>query len=95
MTTDTAVNVTVQVVLNSSQFISLGNHILGLYPRFMIAPLDQIPYVNRPDISFGGGASVEMPFKYIATSSGEPILPKGMKELLRADLDKDLTDELF
>jgi Predicted SAM-dependent RNA methyltransferase len=38
---------------------------------------------------------VEMPFKYIATISGEPILPMGMKELLRADLDNSLMDELF
>ncbi|KAJ7578980.1 SAM-dependent RNA methyltransferase [Mycena floridula] len=52
-------------------------------------PLDKIPYVDYPTITFGPKESVEMPFRYIADSDGtEPRLPVGMRELLREDLNK-------
>ncbi|KAG6829719.1 hypothetical protein H0H87_010425 [Tephrocybe sp. NHM501043] len=52
-------------------------------------PLDKIPYVEFPTIQFNAKESVEMPFRYIATSEGkEPLLPPGMKQLLHDDLNK-------
>ncbi|KDE09257.1 hypothetical protein MVLG_00577 [Microbotryum lychnidis-dioicae p1A1 Lamole] len=51
-------------------------------------PLDKIPFVNHPTIRFDEIESVEMPFRYVADAQGEPILPKGMRELLREDMDK-------
>jgi len=51
-------------------------------------PLDAIPYVDFPTIRFNAQESVEMPFRYIKNSGGVPILPPGMRELLRDDLDK-------
>ncbi|KAJ7625777.1 SAM-dependent RNA methyltransferase [Roridomyces roridus] len=51
-------------------------------------PLDEIPYVNLPTITFNAKESVEMPFRYIAKSNGEPQLPPGMRELLHEDLNK-------
>ena len=48
-------------------------------------PLDEIPYVDRPDIEIpatadttngaGPSESVSMPFKYVEGGDGEPILP--------------------
>ena len=29
-----------------------------------------------------------MPFKYMSDEKGEPIMPKGMRELLREDMNK-------
>ncbi|KAF9225006.1 DUF431-domain-containing protein [Gyrodon lividus] len=52
-------------------------------------PLDDIPYVDFPTITFNPKESVEMPFRYIADyPSGEPLLPPGMRELLHEDLNK-------
>ncbi|KAF5310312.1 hypothetical protein D9611_012033 [Ephemerocybe angulata] len=50
-------------------------------------PLNKIPYVNQPTITFNAKESVEMPFRYIADGS-EPRLPPGMRELLHEDLNK-------
>ncbi|KAI0752678.1 DUF431-domain-containing protein [Daedaleopsis nitida] len=50
-------------------------------------PLSQIPFVDFPTIVFNPRESVEMPFRYI-TKDKEPILPPGMREHLKDDLDK-------
>ncbi|KIY53864.1 DUF431-domain-containing protein [Fistulina hepatica ATCC 64428] len=53
------------------------------------APLDKIPYVEGPTIRFNAKESVEMPFKYMTVEGAdEPLLPPGMRELLREDLNK-------
>lgn len=47
-------------------------------------PLDKIPFVDDPTIRFDDNESVEMPFRYVKDQqTGEPILPDGMRELLR------------
>ncbi|KAI5481910.1 hypothetical protein MNV49_000187 [Pseudohyphozyma bogoriensis] len=51
-------------------------------------PLDKINFVDHPTIKFDENESVEMPFRYVVGKDGEPILPKGMRELLRDDMDK-------
>ncbi|KAF8573811.1 DUF431-domain-containing protein [Ramaria rubella] len=51
-------------------------------------PLEKIPYVDFPTITFNARESVEMPFRYVANSKGEPVLPSGMRELLHKDLNK-------
>ncbi|KAG8995895.1 hypothetical protein FRB94_008717 [Tulasnella sp. JGI-2019a] len=51
-------------------------------------PLDKIPYIDYPTIRFNAQESVEMPFRYIKTADGQPLLPDGMRDLLKADLDK-------
>ncbi|OZJ04978.1 hypothetical protein BZG36_01749 [Bifiguratus adelaidae] len=61
-------------------------------------PLDQIPYIDHPEIKFSKKESVIMPFRYIAvdkqvihTPTGErrtvqkPLMPPGMFELLKKD----------
>ncbi|KAH7883089.1 hypothetical protein F5I97DRAFT_1930673 [Phlebopus sp. FC_14] len=50
-------------------------------------PLEGIPYVDFPTITFNAKESVEMPFRYIADND-KPLLPSGMRELLHKDLNK-------
>ncbi|EPQ50758.1 DUF431-domain-containing protein [Gloeophyllum trabeum ATCC 11539] len=50
-------------------------------------PLSEIPYVDFPTIRFSAKESVEMPFRYIS-QDGSPLLPPGMKDLLKRDLDR-------
>ncbi|KAF2720775.1 DUF431-domain-containing protein [Polychaeton citri CBS 116435] len=57
-------------------------------------PLDQIPYVNQPDIEVTAGETVSMPFKYVKAADGRPIMPEGMHELLAQDADKGILDLL-
>ncbi|CAE6419716.1 unnamed protein product [Rhizoctonia solani] len=63
---------------------------LGVTKRVVVdkVPLQDIPYVDHPTIRFNAKESVEMPFRYITDSKGEPILPEGMKALLKEDLNK-------
>ncbi|KAK3074728.1 hypothetical protein LTR53_002603 [Teratosphaeriaceae sp. CCFEE 6253] len=66
--------------------------------------LDEIPFVDRPDIELpetanGDGAghpneSVSMPFKYVKGSDGKPVMPEGMLKLLVDDMDKGIDDLL-
>nr|ODN86059.1 hypothetical protein L203_04560 [Cryptococcus depauperatus CBS 7841] len=54
--------------------------------------LDDIPFVDFPTIHFNKVESIEMPFRYVKDDEGEPILPPGMKEHLKTDLDKTIED---
>ncbi|TNY24680.1 DUF431-domain-containing protein [Rhodotorula diobovata] len=55
--------------------------------------LSTIPFVDHPTISFGPHEGVEMPFRYVVDDqSGEPILPQGMREHLKADMDRSMDD---
>lgn len=67
-----------------------------------IEQLSEIQYVDRPEIAVSSDANgsskttetIEMPFKYVKGSDGQPIMPKGMHELLASDADKDIMDLL-
>ncbi|BGP40336.1 hypothetical protein JCM10450v2_004316 [Rhodotorula kratochvilovae] len=55
--------------------------------------LSTITFVDHPTIQFGPHEGVEMPFRYIVDEkSGEPILPEGMREHLKADMDRSMDD---
>ena len=90
--------------------------------------LDQLPYVDNPEIKTGDSDSalfdvnqaadgtsttmdaehdddavddftafadsVELPYRYLADSNGQPILPEGLHQLLVKDADLSLTDQL-
>ncbi|RSH90165.1 hypothetical protein EHS25_001499 [Saitozyma podzolica] len=55
-------------------------------------PLDKIPYTDFPTITFNAHESIEMPFRYVKDAAGEPILPPGMKEHLKADLNRTIDE---
>ncbi|KAF2100828.1 DUF431-domain-containing protein [Rhizodiscina lignyota] len=51
-------------------------------------PLDKIPYVDYPELKIDEHESTQMPFRYVATEKGEPVMPKGMRELIKLDSEK-------
>lgn len=69
MTTDTAVRVTRNVVLEGKE-------------------LNDIPYIDFPELKLDEHESTEMPFRYVADQDGKPIMPQGMLKLIKADADK-------
>lgn len=56
--------------------------------------LQEINYVDFPELRFSKYESTEMPFRYVTNEKGEPILPEGMFELIQKDSDKSLEDLL-
>ncbi|CAK7204485.1 hypothetical protein SEUCBS139899_007242 [Sporothrix eucalyptigena] len=57
-------------------------------------PLDDIPYLDFPELKFNEHESTEMPFRYVKGDDGKPIMPEGMVDLIRKDSDKAI-DDLF
>ncbi|TLD28767.1 hypothetical protein PspLS_03506 [Pyricularia sp. CBS 133598] len=56
--------------------------------------LEDIPYLDFPELKFNDHESTEMPFRYVKGEDGKPIMPKGMVELIMKDADKAI-DDLF
>ncbi|EEP80881.1 conserved hypothetical protein [Uncinocarpus reesii 1704] len=57
-------------------------------------PLDQIEWVDYPELRINKHEATEMPFRYVKGKDGEPIMPTGMVELIKKDADKGLEDLL-
>ncbi|KAL8392535.1 hypothetical protein RB595_002649 [Gaeumannomyces hyphopodioides] len=57
-------------------------------------PLEDIPYLDFPELKFNEHESTEMPFRYVEGDDGKPLMPKGMIELIGKDADKAI-DDLF
>ncbi|KAF2004821.1 DUF431-domain-containing protein [Amniculicola lignicola CBS 123094] len=57
-------------------------------------PVDQIPYIDHPEIKVSKNESTEMPFRYVRSQDGQPIMPEGMVDLIKKDSEKSL-DDLF
>lgn len=55
-------------------------------------PLDQIDFIDHPDLKFSKYESTQMPFRYVKDASGNPIMPQGMFELIKKDSEKSLDD---
>ncbi|KAK7427856.1 hypothetical protein QQZ08_005629 [Neonectria magnoliae] len=54
--------------------------------------LGKVPYVDFPELKFSKHESTEMPFRYVTSEDGKPIMPKGMVELIQKDADKAVND---
>ncbi|BGP16449.1 hypothetical protein JCM10213_003995 [Rhodosporidiobolus nylandii] len=52
----------------------------------------KLEFVNHPTIRFDEHESVEMPFIYLKDDKGEPILPEGMREHLKEDMNREFDD---
>ena len=52
-------------------------------------PLDQIPYVDHPEIKIDEHESTQMPFRYVADAEGQPILPEVSSRRKQAMRDRD------
>ncbi|KAL7816528.1 SAM-dependent RNA methyltransferase [Trichoderma aethiopicum] len=57
-------------------------------------PLEEVPYLDFPELQFNEHESTQMPFRYVKGADGKPIMPKGMVELIQKDADKSLDDLL-
>jgi len=57
-------------------------------------PLQEIPYVDWPEIKINKHESTEMPFRYVKDSGGQPIMPKGMVDLIKNDAERGFGDVL-
>ncbi|KAI8934182.1 hypothetical protein NX059_008931 [Plenodomus lindquistii] len=57
-------------------------------------PVDKIPYIDNPDLKINKNESTQMPFRYVKGEDGQPIMPKGMVDLIIKDSEKSLDDLL-
>ena len=57
--------------------------------------LDEIPYVDFPELQLDDHESTEMPFRYVLDKGGKPVMPKGMVDLIKADADKSFDNLEF
>lgn len=95
MTTDTALAVTKIVVEDKSALVDLRieRQLADHDKPPTTVPLSKIPFVDNPTIRFDEVESVEMPFRYVKSPEGEPILPPGMKEHLHNDMDQAFDED--
>ena len=50
--------------------------------------LEDISFIDYPELRLDEHESTEMPFRYVADKQGKPIMPDGMIDLIKADADK-------
>ncbi|KAJ5855755.1 uncharacterized protein N7529_009699 [Penicillium soppii] len=55
-------------------------------------PLEEIPYLDYPELLINEHERTEMPFRYVKDADGKPIMPDGMVDLIKNDADKSLDD---
>ena len=55
-------------------------------------PLEQLPYIDYPELKLDEHESTEMPFRYVKGKDGQPIMPEGMIDLIKLDADKGFED---
>ncbi|CAO1625809.1 unnamed protein product [Parajaminaea phylloscopi] len=87
MTTDTALGVTRRVVEDGK---GMGEESEG--PRGAGAN-GELEWVEYPELQFGRGESVSMPFRYMrapdaSSKTPQPLMPPGMREHIKKDLDR-------
>ena len=74
----------------------------------MEVPLDQIQYVDHPELKISKHESIQMPFRYMKNQNGDIIMPKvgdlmsnmtfakrrskGMLDLIKKDSEKGFGD---
>ncbi|MCJ1290478.1 hypothetical protein MMC34_002016 [Xylographa carneopallida] len=54
--------------------------------------LDQISYIDYPELKINKHESTQMPFRYVMDENGKPIMPKGMVDLIKSDSEKGFGD---
>ncbi|KAL9604989.1 MAG: hypothetical protein Q9219_000177 [cf. Caloplaca sp. 3 TL-2023] len=90
MTTDTAVRVTRMVIQGHSRYH--GIEPMSCSKKPCAVPLDDIPYIDHPEIRIDEHESTEMPFRYVKDAGGKPVMPEGMIELIKKDSEKGFGD---
>lgn len=54
-----------------------------------------IRFIDYPEIRFNKYESTEMPFRYVLDVEGNPVLPKGMLDLIKHDAEQSIDDLLM
>ncbi|KAL1954614.1 hypothetical protein VTO42DRAFT_909 [Malbranchea cinnamomea] len=57
-------------------------------------PLEEIPYIDNPELRWNKHESTQLPFRYVKGKDGKPTMPEGMVDLIREDADRSLDDLL-
>ncbi|TQB68195.1 hypothetical protein MPDQ_003854 [Monascus purpureus] len=57
-------------------------------------PLEEVPYIDYPELRINHHESTEMPFRYVKGPDGQPVMPEGMVDLIKEDANKSV-DDLF
>ncbi|KUJ15673.1 DUF431-domain-containing protein [Mollisia scopiformis] len=55
-------------------------------------PLDDIEYIDYPELRINKNESTEMPFRYVKGKDGLSIMPEGMIDLIKKDSEKGFGD---
>ncbi|CAP92869.1 hypothetical protein E8E15_002702 [Penicillium rubens] len=53
-------------------------------------PLEDIQYVDYPELLINEHERTEMPFRYVKGANEQPIMPDGMVDLIKKDADKSI-----
>jgi ribosome biogenesis SPOUT family RNA methylase Rps3 len=72
MTTDTAVRVARMVILDKSRPKPQPLRVLLITSA---ERLEEIPYIDFPELRLSKHESTQMPFRYVQDSNGAPIMP--------------------
>ena len=81
----------------SRKVIDGAFHLLDRKLNFQV-PLNEIPYVDYPELPIDEHESTEMPFRYVKDADGLPVMPKVMKstsDFLDSISQDVLTDRLL
>ena len=73
MTTDTAARVTRMVIKDNCMSFFEEEHVSRSRREVR---LDQISYIDFPEIQIDKHESTEMPFRYVKDQDGKPVMPK-------------------
>lgn len=89
MTTDTALGVTKRIVEDGK---GMGESDSPEDGRG-VGPQGNLEWVEYPDLDFGNGESVSMPFRYMRDENARgtdpsPLMPPGMRDHIKKDLDR-------
>ncbi|KAI9815008.1 MAG: hypothetical protein M1827_002851 [Pycnora praestabilis] len=55
-------------------------------------PLNEISYIDYPELRINKHESTEMPFRYVKGRDGQALMPQGMLDLIKKDSEKGFGD---
>lgn len=92
MTTDTAVRATRMVVHDQGRSPTCKPHRMLL--MLLAVALEDIPYIDHPELKIDKHETIEMPFRYVKNRDGTPLMPDGMVDLIKQDSNNGFGDLL-
>lgn len=90
MTTDTAVRVTRMVAQEKSELLYLSFVSYRFMLNLIAVALDDVPYVDHPEIRRNKHETTEMPFRYVKDANNVPIMPEVRGQLSEHEDERDV-----